>query len=251
MNIWTVKLLGRFQLKDSVKGIQVFLDQDATKLLTYLLYFHQRPHGCDQLANMLWPQLDLEQRKQVFQASLTSLQTVLTTTEGPVIQCQDNQLKLDIRYFSIDLLHIRKLIQQVNACTEPQQQLHYLKEIVQRDYGTLLNQFEENWIVLERRRWHALYIATLHQLVESCLQLKKLSAATAYAHLAVNTEPHSEQTHLDLIKTYVARGYHSSAQRQYSELTRIFNQDLKRSVSKVTDELMKKLGLCQATLTVL
>ncbi|EKU97204.1 transcriptional activator family protein, AfsR-like [Leptolyngbya sp. PCC 7375] len=249
MNTWTVKLLGEFQLKDSSNVTKNLASTEATKLLAYLLYFHQRSHPCVQLAETLWPHLTLSERRKAFQAALNSLKEPFSTAKEPVIVCHDNKLKLNIRHFNVDILEIKTLIHQARNSDDPQQQLIYLQQAIQRDYGTLLSRFEDDWIIAERRHLHSVYLAVLHQLIKSCLQLKKLSAATAYAQLAVNIEPYNERTHLDLIKVYMARGYQSSAQHQYAELQRIFNEDLRQPISQTATELIQKLGLHPATAT--
>ena len=250
MSTWTVKLLGEFQIKDSTNVTKSLTTPEAIRLLAYLLYFHQQTHPCVKLAEILWPDVSLEERRQRLQIALNALSQEFFTAKEPVIICQGNKLKLNIRHFDVDILNVKTLIQQANHCSTPQQKLIYLQQVIQQDYGIFLSQFEDNWILSERQHLHTLYLAVLHQLFKVCLQLRKLSAATAYAHLAVSTEPYSERTHLDLIKVYVARGYYASAKQQYEELKHIFNQELKRPVSKFSTDLVQKLGLHQTTVVV-
>ncbi|MEM8613114.1 MAG: hypothetical protein AAGF93_13925, partial [Cyanobacteria bacterium P01_H01_bin.105] len=160
MTTWTVKLLGRFQLKDASNTPQPIRNQDAIKLLAYLLYFHQRSHACNQVAEVLWPHLDEVRRRNLFQKSLKLLYRQFSIAENSVITCQDGRLSLDIRYFNVDIISIKALIQQARSCSEPRQRLGYLMSIIQRDYGLLLSQFEDDWIVSERLHLHALYLTT-------------------------------------------------------------------------------------------
>ncbi|ESA34050.1 transcriptional activator family -like protein [Leptolyngbya sp. Heron Island J] len=69
MATWIVKLLGQFQLKDAADTMQPLHNQDAVRLLAYLLYFHQRSHSYNQVVEVLWPHLDTIKRRNVFQTS--------------------------------------------------------------------------------------------------------------------------------------------------------------------------------------
>lgn len=245
MILWTVDLLGMFRVKDATNATRSFQTEDEMKLLVYLLYFNQRPHLNKRITDMLWPSLGPEQRHSIFHTSLNRLQQQFSTQEGSAILCRGDKVKVDIRYFSVDILRIKMSIQQANQCQNVQRRLSYLEKIVQKDYGTLLSQFDDGWLVSERLQWHTLYLTVLHRLVVTCLELKRTSAATAYAQLAVNIAPYSERTHLDLIKAYIARGHAASAQRHYLEAKRIFNQDLKKTISPIADELMQRTDLCK------
>ncbi|MFG6099932.1 BTAD domain-containing putative transcriptional regulator [Leptothoe sp. ISB3NOV94-8A] len=251
MSIWTLQLLGQFQVKNYAGVIQSFRTQKTAKLLAFLVYFYKTRHSREQLVDMLWPENSPENGRNSLRVSLHSLRQKLSTSQDEIIISNGDTVQINAQYFITDTWQISTLLNEAKNYTDSRQRLKILEKVVQRDYGTFLSQYDDDWIMPERHYWQTIYLDTLHQLVDSCLELNELTAASAYAHLAVKADSYAEQAHADLIRTYMAMGRPIAARSQYQELKRIFQQELNLPISDFIRDIAKQFGLCNGYMTLL
>lgn len=254
MNLWTVQLLGQFQLKDSAGVTQTFRTQKTAKLLAFLVFFHQKSHSRDLLADMLWPESAPDKGRNSLRVALYSLRQQLSienVENNEVLICSSDTVQINSTYFTVDTWQIDDLLTHAKHCTNARQRLNYLEQIVQRNYGLFLQQYDDNWVMAERYYWQTLYLDTLHQLVNAFLELQQFTVAAAYAQMAVKADPYAEQAHVDVMRAQVAMGRPVAARQQYLELKRLFRQELNLPLSDFVCDIAKQFGLCNGSLTFL
>ncbi|ESA34047.1 atp-dependent transcriptional regulator [Leptolyngbya sp. Heron Island J] len=251
MSLWTVQLLGQFQLKDPAGITQPFRTQKTAKLLAFLVFFHEKSHSREQLADMLWPESPPERARNSLRVSLYSLRQQLSLQKNEVLFCNSDTVQINSQYFTVDTWQIEALLSQAKNCTKAHQRLSYLEKIVQRDYGLFLQQYDDHWITSERYYWQTIYLDTLHQLVDEFLEIGQYTVAAAYAQMAIKADPYAEQAHVDLMRAHVAMGRPVAARQQYLELKRLFQKELNLPLSDFVYDIAKKLGLCNGILTFL
>jgi DNA-binding SARP family transcriptional activator len=84
------------------------------------------------------------------------------------------------------------------------------------DLGELLVDWYDDWVVLERERFHQLHLHALESLCESCTRDGRFGEAVQAALAAIVSEPLRESAHRALIAAYLAEDNAVDALRQYS-----------------------------------
>jgi DNA-binding SARP family transcriptional activator len=109
--------------------------------------------------------------------------------------------------------------------------------------GSLLPDWYDDWVLLERERYRQLGLHALEMLSEHLTAARRFGPALEAALAAVAGEPFRESAHRVLIKAHLAEGNASEAIRQYDFYRKLVNDHLGLDPSPAMDALLEGLTI--------
>jgi DNA-binding SARP family transcriptional activator len=109
------------------------------------------------------------------------------------------------------------------------------------DAGDVLPDWYDDWLLLERERFHQLRLHALESLCEQCARERRFGQAVDVGLAAVAIEPLRETPHRLLIQSYLAEHNAADALRQYSHYRRLAEERLGIEPSPRMRELVRGL----------
>jgi DNA-binding SARP family transcriptional activator len=107
--------------------------------------------------------------------------------------------------------------------------------------GDLLPGWYEEWIVMERERFHQLRLHALEVLCMKLSEAGRFGQAVQAGLAAVSSEPLRESAHRALIRVYIEEGNRAEAIRQYRACQTILREELGVDPSPVTESLIRSV----------
>jgi DNA-binding SARP family transcriptional activator len=86
--------------------------------------------------------------------------------------------------------------------------------------------YDDDWVVVERERFHQLRLHALEALCERLMAVGRYGEAVDAGLAAVCAEPLRESAHRVLIRTHMAEGNHAEAGRQYELCRRLLRHEV-------------------------
>jgi len=237
-------MLGQLRACHTARTINRFSTQKTGLLLAYLAYYRKRVHPREELAELFWPDSDVEACRTNLRVALLSLHRQLEppgTPAGSVLMCQRTCVQLNPQVITTDVADFEAALQAAWLEDDPIQQAHYLSEALNLYRGVLLPGFYEEWVLTERDRLADAHVGALKQLIAILEKAGDLNRAVEYAHQAVVADPLREEIHLDLMRLYAATGRPAAALRQYQELERLLREELKEEPSEEARVFVERL----------
>lgn len=209
--LWRIRMLGGFWAESDQVTVQRFRTRRVAVLLAYLAYFRDRSASREELAEMLWPDLEPERAKRNLRQALSSLRHHLEppgVAAGAVLETLQSQVRLNPEYVATDVADFRR-------ATDPSAAIELYR-------GDLLPGFYEDWVHQERLRLEDEYVAHLQSCLRAAETEGRFDDAIRFARLALTKDGFNEELHASLIRIYEASGRHASAETQRSELRSLF-----------------------------
>jgi DNA-binding SARP family transcriptional activator len=212
-------LLGGFQLQLNRRVVPVTI---GSQRLVAFLALHERPLPRGYVAGVLWPEVPTDRANANLRAGLWRLPAACRR----LVELSAQHLRLD-RAVTVDLhaavALAQRLLDRSVSCGE--QDLGGSARF--RLAGDLLpTWYEEDWVLVERERFHQLRLHALEALCE------RLTAAGCYGEAvdaglsAVRAEPLRESAHRALINAHLAEGNVGEAGRQYELCRHLLRNEL-------------------------
>lgn len=241
--LWRIELLGGVQLVRADGSVARFATRKIASLLAYIAYFTSRPHAREVLAELLWPEAELDAQRNSFRVALNSLRKQLEPpgiVQGRVLVADRNTLRLNPEAFVTDVQLFEEAIRQ-----------SAWDEAISLYKAPLLIGWYDDWMDAERSRLADLFALALRQHTAKLWARGEREAALATARNAVKTDPLDEENHRTLMALYSRAGSPERAQKQYDELELLLRDELGRPPSLRTRELLKNLPAAEALLPAL
>jgi DNA-binding SARP family transcriptional activator len=220
----------------------------AVALLAYLAVT-QQPHARDELAALLWPELDQPHARMMVRSVLLAISyalgkhCILLFDDQVEIACQSD--------LWVDVIHFRKLIASVAHCQcSPHdlcvECLDHLHEAVSLCQGHFLAGFSladapefELWQTTEKEFLYHQFSAVLEQLAHNYVSggRRQFGSAAEYARRWLALDPLHEPAHRMLMRLYACSGDRSAALEQYQECARTLQAELGVSPDAETSTL--------------
>lgn len=213
-----IRLLGRFQIQQGAKPIQL-PTRKAESLLAYLL-LHPTSHGREKLAALFWGDSSETEARN----SLRNALAVLNKKIGPHVLIIDRQsvsmnpefpLWVDIREFET---------QAAGFLSDPVLQPHQVTTALYQD--DLLSDFYDEWILPLREHYRSLFIKTLLQVTQVLRSQSEYEKAIETAHKLLMFDSANERAHQHLMFCHAALGNRSAALKQYEACQRLLLEEL-------------------------
>lgn len=231
--LWRIELLGGVQLVRADGSIARFATRKIASLLAYVAYFTGRPHAREVLAELLWPEAELDAQRNSFRVALNSLRKQLEPPgiiQGRVLIADRSALRLNPEAFTTDVQLFEDAIRRSDWA-----------EAISLYKAPLLIGWYDDWIDAERSRLADMFALALRQRTAQLWAAGEREQALATARNAVQTDPLDEENHRTLITLYAQAGFPEQAQRQYEDLEELLREELGRAPSLRTRELLSHL----------
>lgn len=223
-----VRLFGQPTIQSGAAMIGT-LPTKSQELLFFLLLHHEQPHTREFLAGHLWPEATPVQAKKYLRQQLWQLQASLEQSGPPLFTfdrewiCLNPQASLwwDSRIFERAV----KLSCEAAGGQLDRWQMQVLQEAVELYRGDLLGGWYQEWCLIARERFHAMFLAMLDRLVDACLGYRNFERGLDYALRALQAEPTREKSHRQLMRLYYCSGDRSAALHQFARCSRILESE--------------------------
>ena len=113
----------------------------------------------------------------------------------------------------------------------------------------LLPAYYDDWVLVERERFHQLRLHALEALCERLTASGRYGEAIDAGLAAVCAEPLRESSHRVLIKAHLAEGNHAEARRQYELYRQVMRDELGVEPSRSLRDQMTQAGTACSTAT--
>lgn len=243
--VWYVQLFGGLQAThQQSRSITRFRSHKAGVLLAYLALFPRHPHSREELAEMLWPEMEsgrvnlrtvLSSLRRELEPDGTPPGSVLLTVGHTDVYLAPASIETDVAQFE----RLLKVASRPSLSFE--EKALQLTEAVAIYTGPLLPVFYENWVVRERQRLTTLYLDALGQLSYLYEQAGEFTSAIEFAQRALDTDPLSEEAHTSLIRLHAATGDRVGALRQYQEMERLLKEEMRVAPSPEVRAMVEAL----------
>jgi DNA-binding SARP family transcriptional activator len=228
-----IYLLGGFELRlgDEVVPLSI-----SSQRLIGFLALHDRPLPRNYMAGTLWPEVSTARANANLRAALWRL----PAAGRRLIDQSPQHLRLaagvtvDVRDATA---FAQRLLDHSKLCTEDD-----LAGVSRRELSSELlpTWYEDDWIVVERERFHQLRLHALEALCERLITAGRYGEAIDAGLAAVAAEPLRESAHRRLITAHLAEGNHGEAQRQYQLCCDLLRDELGVEPSNTLRELVSK-----------
>ena len=247
MSDLAVSLFGKMQVRLDGKPAPGPLSQKARELLVYLL-IHRRAHPREKLASVLWQQgISTQRAKAYLRKALWKLQQSLTS-EGPASPAEpaillvegdwvqlhpEANVWVDVAAFEGDVAAVRDC----RADAMSPEQIRGLEEAATLYTGDLLENWYQDWCLIERERLQNLFLRVLDRLAHCCERRATYDAGIHYGQRTLRIDPARECTHRRLMRLHALAGNRTEALRQYQRCTRVLRRELDVAPTTATQRL--------------
>jgi DNA-binding SARP family transcriptional activator len=171
---------------------------------------------------MLWPEVPTRRANGNLRAGLWRL----PASCRPVVELSAQHLRL-VAGVTVDLRAAAaladRLLDRSKRCGEDDLGAAARLEL-SRDL--LPTWYDDDWVLLERERFHQLRLHALEALSERLTTARRFGEAVDAALAAVNAEPLRESAHRALIKAHLAEGNRREAGQQYDLYRHLMHHEL-------------------------
>jgi DNA-binding SARP family transcriptional activator len=212
-----LQLLDGFELR--LAGCVVALTIGSQRLLAFLaLHNRQLPRAF--VAGMLWPEVPTGRANANLRAGLWRLPPACRM----IVDQPSQHLRLTtdmVVDFHGAVALAERLLDRSRSCLEDLSVAH------RRLSGELLpDWYNDDWVLLERERFHQLRLHALEVLCEGLVSAGRYGEAIDAGLAVVRAEPLRESAHRVLIKAHLAEGNVGEAFRQYQACHRLLQDEL-------------------------
>ncbi len=187
-----------------------FRTKKTAALFAYLAFFHDVPHNREILADLFWPESNLDSGRQNLRMALSSLRSSLESTHAVI---ESDRISVSLQNIKTDVDTFVEATQtSFNART-------WLKSF-EAIRGPLLAGFDDEWIISQWLQLEEAYAQAVVKCLELADSLEDKNDAVIAGKRAVALLGPREDVHIALMKLYVELGKPSLALAQFEELER-------------------------------
>lgn len=243
-----VRLLGHIQLAQGQQVIARFGTRKAGALLAYLAFYRDTAHAREILAEILWPGSNPRSARANLRVVLNELRHHLepsgTVPPGTVLRTDNSSIELCSDFLDTDVSQFTAALSAADALAlapaGAEERILALTRAVELYSGDLLPGYYEDWVAEPRETLKNQCRDALSALAVLLTERKEIDRALRYATAAVSMDAFREESHVELIRLYVAAGDHCSAQRQYRKMERMLYREAGRGPSAATRALLSR-----------
>ncbi|MFK7805153.1 MAG: BTAD domain-containing putative transcriptional regulator [Anaerolineae bacterium] len=232
-----ISLFGSLKLHHSIHGGIKENRRKVQALLIWLLLEDNQAHSREQLAALLWPEMNRDDGLRNLRVTLSRVKKhladgdALEAKRAEVILNQSPSHKIDVRQFErlihqIDN-HEHKALAHCDDC------LSNLRQAADLYQGRFLDSFSlddseafEEWLFVWRERYHVMGLTQLGRLAEAELENGRLAEAETLAQQQIKIDPLQEPAHRLLMRISAERGDRTQALRQFRTCTKVLESEL-------------------------
>lgn len=225
--------LGALHITLDDMPLTAFDSDKARALLVYLAVESHCEHRREFLAELFWPESLKDHAHHTLSQVLYNVRLVIgdrrTDQSPPFLDVTRKTLRFNRAsdyWLDIDLFASLPRSYTLQALERCEQAIavyrgHFLAELSIDDSPT----FEE-WLILQRRRWHRTAVETLNQLIEGYTNLHDYDKALHYAWRQLDLDPWREDAHRQVMRLLTLSGQRTAALVQYEVCCQTLTQEL-------------------------
>ncbi len=247
---WRIELFGGLRLRCGDLVVTRFETRKTAALLACLALSLDCPQPRDVLAELLWPDEDLEATRDRLRHALMALRRVLEppgTPQGSVLITNKSDIQFNEDLVDTDVREFERLLESAGAVPDAESRIERLQKATALYRGDLMPGCYEDCLEAERYRLADLYRDALSRLSVSLAEAGDIAGAIEAARRTVAADPLREDAHCHLMSLYSQAGRTSEALRQYRELERVLRQELDIVPSATSRSLAGRLQAEAAT----
>ena len=243
-----VYFLGTFQVFENDHPIEAWSNGKAKLLFKYLILHRQRPISKERLMDLFWPDSPSDAARNNLNVAIYNLRQLLRNgyPEFSHILFQDNcyllnpeiEIWTDFEQFNRYVQAAQKFEQQ-NQQHQAIAEYHKATEIYQGDF--LADDPYEEWLMAQRRQFGENYLALLDKLSDYYYANVNYATCIGICHKILTLESCREETHRQLMRSYVQQNQHHLALRQYHLCSSALKKELDLTPAPATTQLYEKI----------
>lgn len=253
----TVRLFGPFQVYLNGVPIEGFRSDKARALLAYLCTEEIKPHRREKLAGLLWAEIPEKSARANLRYALANLRRILSAqtssskpnSPGDILATTPQTIQINpTNDLWIDVATFAEITDQLRTGNQAKPHMSILERAVDMYRGEFLEGFSlhdspafDEWILLNRERFHRLVIEALHQLADYHLQACHYEQALHFAWHQVELDPWQESAHRQVMKLLAISGQRAKALIQFETCRRILGEELGIEPDEKTKALYEQI----------
>ena len=224
--VWQINLFGGLGAVRGQENIERFRSHNIAALLAYLCLF-PRQHSREELAELFWPDADIEAGRVNLRTAIASLRRQFEKPGDAAVLAANGYLSIGLNPAAVvtDAAMFERVALSAQTAA-PDARLQLLTQAAGLYTGPLLPGFYETWVLNERDRLAEIHFGVLRDLARIAEQAGNWEAALDYARRAVTADSLREEAHAELIRLLVASGQRAAARKQFAELERLLRDEL-------------------------
>jgi DNA-binding SARP family transcriptional activator len=233
-----VALLGRLTVAVDGRDQSGFEGRRVQELLGYLVVNHDCQLARERIADTMWRDDRGEHRKQLRQV-IWQLQQALTGAGLRELLLVDADW-IGLRSADevrVDVLSLERAVDRSQGLAGPalpDQQVRDLRSAIALYRGDLLPACYEDWCILERERYRAMYLTLLDKLMAHAESSGLHELGLSYGERLLRQDRASERTHRRMMRMRNLAGDRTGALRQFDRCARALREELDVGPSPAT-----------------
>lgn len=221
-HLWTVRLLGGFDVFDRDDQRPRFRSKSCRSLFSYLLLHPDKEISRFRLEETFWPESDADRQAQNLRRAISDLRDVLEegvdrgtviATRRDVVSCRHEVVDLDTAQFlGLSERGLKSVDEDV------------LSEAVAAYRGPLMSAVDHDWVYPYRLEYEERFGQCVEMLCSFRIEAGQAREAVRCARSALLLAPSREDIHIALIRSYRQAGLETEALRQYEDLERMMDE---------------------------
>ena len=248
MSCLRVSLFGKLRLR--VKGgAPIEIDSlRAQELFCYLLLYRDRPHTRERLADILWAGSSPSQSKQYLRQTLWQLRAMLdpvSQPDHPILLAESEwiQVNADAALW-LDVAEFEKAYNLARGTRGYQldaPRAEALRQAIPLYHGDLMENWYQDWCILEQERFQNMYLDMLQKLMALCEFSKEYEEGLHYGTLILRCDRAREKAHRRIMRLRYLIGDRTGALRQYERCAQILRDEFGVEPSQQTTDLFNTI----------
>lgn len=221
-----ITLFGRLIVRRG--GVPLDLPTKVAELLCILLLRRGKPLTREVLATTLWGDASPAQGKKYLRQSLWQLQQAL---EGggqgalSIMQLEREWVSLlPDSGLLVDAYQLDDACAPLDSCPDIAD-LARACAAAELYVGELLEGWYQEWCLIERERYRALFLSLLERLLESCIVQREIATGLTYGLRLLRLEPSRERSHRSLMRLYALSGDRGAALHQLERCRAVLERE--------------------------
>jgi DNA-binding SARP family transcriptional activator len=225
-------MFGKLKVWASGTEVTDSLPQKAQELLVYLL-LHRRSHPREKLATVLWEHGTARRTKAYLRKALWQLRKTIE----PDTDCADSILRADADWIHVapeaalwaDVIVFEDVFDEVRDSTGTDRsaaRVQSLEKAAALYTGDLLENWYQEWCLMERERLRDMFLRLMDRLVRCCEQRGTYDTGIQHGLRLLRIDPARERTHRQLMRLRARAGNRTGALRQYERCAEVLDQEL-------------------------
>ena len=236
-----VTLLGQFGVRADGIELDTLGGRRAHDLFAFLLVHRGRPMLREVVADQLWRDCKNDPRKQLRQALWQLQHGLRAATNTHMIDVTADTIAV-LRDVSIDadvarLEHAQRVAHGREGAAIGHTAAVVLEEAVHAYSGDFMPSSYQDWCIVERERYRAIYLALLDKLMGYAESTSNYEDGLHYGELVLAHDVASERTHRRMMWLRHLSGDRTGALRQYDTCVRALRRELAIDPSPTTTDL--------------